>query len=556
MKSKLFLKKSIAFCAMTFISVTGFSQPYQTSYGDLHIETRFDQVYNTIYGPIYNIAVTTNDVNQEGSLQWDKNILYTDTETQNVLGSYRSGSLEALLRMYETTCNIKYIWEFMEQANEIYNIRRDRMGGASTSHYWFYTKVAWHGRILAPLAHFVQLVKNESNLNNVTIPLAHRPNFNNKTTIGQFADMINTNNIEVMTYLLSTKNLWRGADECMCKVNNIDDPCTTLMGDGKRKNVYELNMQAPFGCALIYMYLVNGNTSNTYGSKAVEMARAYLTSRGGILGYNSAAKAYTWYHDGWQEARHHLWGDNFGPWSNWYLDTEHEEDTGHGSIDISFPILYNKYYSNITGTITGNQYFEDYQMVRFKNTFSQLIFSNASAPFNCTVFGDCAGQVPEVETTSDVQMNAKSWIDLYKYDFVTNSEPNKVYEILMNYYISTESTLFVTPANYAGDCIVGLAGLCQANRDVEHVLCQAIPPKSLSVETSFNISPNPTNEKVTIQSAEEFQKVVVTDLMGKEVLVSDNSESFYVSGLENGSYFVVVYFKNGTLAKQTLIVSK
>lgn len=563
MKSKFFLKRSVALCAMAFLSFTGFSQ-----YGDLHIETKFDDVYDELYGPIYNIAWSNTHANNSpadmGSLEWDATEIHTNStqipallasmEAQNDLGSTRSGSLEGLLRMYEATCNMKYLWEFMEQATQIYNARADRMG-YSTHPYTFFNQVPWHGRILYPMAHFVHLVKTNSTLNAQTIPAAHQSNFKNNTTMGSFANMINADNIQIMDYLLITKGFWKSDEECICKVSSVGQPCTDIQENGERKNIAELNFQAPFGCALIYMYLANPARTD-YGVKAVHMARAYLVTGNGILGYNASANAYTWYHDGWQKVRHKIYMVPPYIWSAWEFDKEFKEDAAHGCWDIYFPLLYNKYYSSITGTITGNQYFEDYQLVRFKNTFSELIYE-PGYPFNCNVMGNCAGPMSGVTQESDVQMNMKCWIDFYKYDFVANSGSHKVYDILMTHYINHEAGYDIDDAHYGGVNMIGLAGLCQANRQKENILCSWTPPRTLlKLPNSFTLSPNPSTEKVMVISDETFNKVVVSDLMGKQLLVSENTDRFDSSILENGSYIVVVYFKDGTMATETLVVNK
>src|SRR5687768_5153048 len=112
------MKKSIigwkGMLAFLFLSTssTSFGQ-----YQNLAVQPRFDTVYTKLYGPIYNIGTTSNNINDQGQLTWVKSELYHQVfpgmytqlslNSQNALGSTRSGSLEALLRMYEATCEMK-----------------------------------------------------------------------------------------------------------------------------------------------------------------------------------------------------------------------------------------------------------------------------------------------------------------------------------------------------------------------------------------------------------------------------------------------------------------
>lgn len=549
---------SLKVLTIVYLLLTHISMPAQ--YGNLQIKNRFDQVYTQLYGPIYNINTTANNINDQGQLTWNKAQLYTSIDSENALGSTRSGSLEGLLRMYETTCDMKYIWEFMEQATHIYNITANKVGQSSAP-YWFINQVEWHGRILYPMAHFVHLVRSNPGLYNYTIPLLHRPNFANKTTIGAFADMQHINNVAVMDFLITTRGYWRGADECFCKVSTISDPCTNLAGNGLTKNIGELNFQAPFGMAFIYLYLSDPSRTD-YGVHAVEMARAYLTTRGGILTYNAANAAYLWYHDGWQQRRDHTW-------TAWYNDHEFFEDIGHGSFDILFPVLYNKYYSSITGVITSGQYFENYQMVRFKNTFSRLIFNNSltypagyssGVAFKCNVWGGCIG-MSGVSGPADIQMNAKCWIDLYKYDNTPGALGPKVYDILMGQYIHYESTLPINESNYGGVNMIGLAGLVEANWHNENILCPIARVNegsseadeglnAANTENALQIFQSPSTGNLSLRPNTEIKQINVYDMSGKEILKRDQLNEIPFSEFQNGIYWMHILYKDETVARR------
>ena len=544
--------------SVLFIGFAGLG--YSQSFGNLNINQRFDVVYNQLYGPIYNINSSTNNTSAQGMLTWDKTKLYEQVNgsytsasiaSQDALGSTRSGSLEALLRMYEITCDQKYLWEFMEQATQIINCRADKVvPQQSGSPYLFVNKVPWHGRILFPLAHFVHLVRSR-NLGSTIIPVSHRVNFNNKTTIGEFSDFVNVQNREMMDFLLT--QFWRTGDECMCKPASISEQPTTCKTKTGSNAIMELNFQAPFGSALLYMYLANTNEVS-YGVKVVEMARAYLFSHGTVLNVDGQ-NAYWWYHSGWQKTP--------GSGSNWSLRNEFYEDIGHGAWDIMFPILYNKYYSSFYGPITGGQYFEDYQLVRFRNTFTKKIYwqpaINPCADMNafyCNVVSSCSGNYPP-NTYSGYQMNAKNWTGFYKYDNVTGAQTGpSVYSIMMNYYITVESCLPITEANYGGVCIVGLADLAVANYDKENILCQINVggPKST---IPIQVSPNPSKDHFNISFDNDERKismVKVVDLSGKIVLNEKNTWKITVTGLKEGIYILNVTFDDGSETTEKIII--
>jgi hypothetical protein len=542
------MKKTITFVCTFICTVNYFAQ-----FGDLQINLRFDNVYSEIYGQIYNINSNNNNIFDQGQLTWDKSKLYeqgtyelgysqASIETQNRIGSERSSSLEALLRMYESTCDMKYIWEFMEQSSQIISCRADKVSPQqSSAPYLFTVRVPWHGRILFPLAHFVYLVQNK-NLSSISIPVNHRSNFLNKQTIGQFSNYVNTQNREMMDSLLT--KYWRNNDECMCKPKSISEPssCKTKIGPDA---ISDLNFQAPYGCALIYMYLANTNEIS-YGVKVVEMARAYLFSNGTVLtpytigGYTS----YGWSHTGWQKNK------------KGQLRNEYFEDIAHGAHDIIFPILYNKFYYNFYPYVTGGQYFEDYQLVRFRNTFIRNISnsisstcSNLQQSFNCNVVGTCFGHYGSQSYLS-YQMNAKNWMGLYVYDNVPGAIPgNSIYSILMNYYITTENCIPINQNNYSGISIIGLADMVVANREKEGLGCIqiGIPNNpSSKPESSSSIFPNPSKESISVSSNFEIKLISIYDLEGKLILsVNNNYNNILVSHLKEGVYIVNIQYLNG-----------
>lgn len=530
-----------------FLAALAFSATIRAQFGDLHIENRFDAVYTELYGPIYNINSSTNNINAQGSISYNKATIYSNTNDEVTLGSLRTGSLEALLRMYEATCNEKYIWEFMEQANQIVAIRADKITPQQSGWpYWFKNYVYMHGRLLTAFTHFVHLVKSRPNLQSASIPLSHRPNFGNFTTIGAFSDNLNTINRQTMDFLMT--RYWKtSGDDCMCKPSTISATCYNAPAG---LNVMELNMQAPFGCALLYLYLANpGEVS--YAVKTVQMARAYLFSQGNVLGYNSTYNAYVWHHDGWQK-------NSSGSLTNVFY-----EDIGHGGLDIMFPLLYNQYYDNFYSSITAGQYFEDYQMARFRNTFTKIIY-NGSIPtscipgntFDCNVYGTCSGHYGST-SMADYQMNGKNWTMLYKFDNVSGSQPGStVYSIMMNYYITVESCIPINSSNYGGIGIQGLADMAYANRQMEDLIfCPSslAPPSPTTLSTENFELKNPISESFVVPIG--ISDIRIYDMNGKEQAINRDQQTVFVKNLADGYYILLLKTSEQTIRKRIIISS-
>ncbi len=540
------------------------------TYGDLLIKQRFDQVYTQLYGAFYNIFSLSNNANDQGSITWNTSIdFYTNLggekpyPHQDALGSLRSGSLLGLLTMYEATCEDKYMWEFMEQATQIVAVRADRIGFTPSKPFWFVQSVYYHGRILMSFSKYVYLVKSNQNLYNKPIPLAHRVNFENKPTWGAFADWLNTINIGVMDYLMGSneRNYWRSGDECVCKPASIFNFCSD---SPTKKSILELNKQAPFGYSLIYMYLANGDSRIDYGTMAVRMARAYLTTNSGVLYYSSTNNSYSWFHDGWQRSRASI----FAPWTN--ESDDGVEDIGHAGWDIMFPVLYNKYYNLFYPHVTGGQYFENYQLVRFKNAFVRKVYNynyNIQQSyfdhntFNCNTDGNCLA-IPGMNggsgDISTFQSNAKVWTSLYKFDNVAGSQPGKVYDILMTFYNAVEKYYPINSDNYGGLNMSGLADMVSANYYMEGLgPCNAAYLKenaelSTDVIKEFSIS-NPATGYFLIPMEYEVESIKVFDVSGVLQPVSFESNICYIDKLSTGNYFVFLEL-NGELFRSKLMV--
>ncbi|HRP52805.1 MAG TPA: T9SS type A sorting domain-containing protein [Fluviicola sp.] len=254
---------------------------------------------------------------------------------------------------------------------------------------------------------------------------------------------------------------------------------------------------------------------------------------------------------------------------NGQLRNQYKEDIGHGAFDIMFPILYNKYYSTFYPYVTGGKYFEDYQMVRFRNTLTKSIYNpnhfstctSLQPTFNCNVTGTCTGHYygdnvssPAPNEYMNYQSNAKNWTGLYVFDNVAGAAPgSSVYSILMNYYINVESCLPITQNNYSGVSIVGLADLVVANYEKEGIGCSNVPQPP-SGPSSIVVSPNPVRDVISIASELEIIHVDVITFAGQVVQSDKNTSKINVSALEEGVYLLKVTLENQEIISEKIFI--
>ena len=70
---------------------------------------------------------------------------------------------------------------------------------------------------------------------------------------------------------------------------------------------------------------------------------------------------------------------------------------------------------------------------------------------------------------------------------------------------------------------------------------------------SFNVYPNPVNDRLYIETEAEVKEVVVYDVYGRRQQTTDNGQqtlSIDVTNLSNGVYFVKVVTENGEVVKR------
>jgi len=396
-------------------------------------------------------------------------------------------ALEGLLVMYETTDDKGYLYEFMKQATGIVLARRDHVFNQSYHPLWYRrtdyngnpdltsngTNTAFNGRILMILAHFNYIVQSDYNLIMTDIKLYGNENrtelYHNHNTFGEYANWIESEVDETLKWAITFNpniggngryNYWY-EDGCGINIKGIPH-------DLGCDQAGEINFQAPWAVAFLYMYIADNHQFYNYGVKTVQMAQAMFsvscnpaTSRALQHETVNGNNGYYWMHN---------------PWRDWRPEGNFIEDIGHSTNDIIFPIVYNRYKSLIHNHVTTGQYFEAYHMVRFRNTLTQKLWDSDLQGFHTFINGT-SGTVPLANPDYEgrefnhdkSKSSALSYMPLYEFDEVSTNTPPNVYNILMDLY----GNHFQSQTDYTddilnnGSTILGFANLVAAQWDKE-----------------------------------------------------------------------------------------
>jgi hypothetical protein len=419
-----------------------------------------------------------------------------DGEIFGGYGDNYSFRLESMIRMYETTGDKAYLITFVINAIEMQERRKDKLG-VTTKPVWAYKEsvadfnndnvnpnMYLDGLTIWPMAHFMDKVyrENRTELFNLAIPqIPNSKIVSNSfgitfTTFGQFAIWLGARAEETLIFYTydtpqnNNTNFW--GDNTRCYTNKPDDDGTQI-----------LNQQAGFGAALFYLGLANPNQD--YLDKAGYIGTAYkgnYTSTSScpiFLGtpiiltpvfQTLANNSYVWPGTGWQPLR--CGSCNAGTLaqslSSIQAYTDYE-DISHARQSLLYPFAINNKLS-----VNGTSLFNDYDMIKFRNTFALNIYAgvdNASCPqFHVAVdgddyskAGDCAEEFSGLNSKKQL---ALSYMPLYKYDSY-KTEGNDVYDIVMNYYNCDIANDVVKQKD--GVVILGLAETVAAQWDKECV---------------------------------------------------------------------------------------
>ena len=431
--------KSIYIFALCMLAMASLKSQ---SFHDLHIKEKYDDIFIGAYN--YPPGVLSFGNKDDGFL--------TDTNQNYNLGQH-GGVMESMLIMYETTKDKAYLYKFMEWTVGLFHYD---IGGLSHS----FLKLSlcesssclhFNARLLWPMAHFVYLVKVAEYNELYNEPIFDSVKYGNHATFGAFAELLYYRVEERLDWFLgvnplSNAVLWIDEDRGF----RHDLGSNTVNGGGAT----HLNFQLPWGMAMIYMYLSkpfsDPDHREDYGVKVVQLAKLYYnvtydkcanlsiqTTTEPVLHYDIINNSYWWYHNGWNLIFSNFCCHFVGiglecdrrPID---IKTEKKEDIGHGTWDIYFPILYNEFqFPYFHQHLTAGLYFEDYQMVMFRNTFTKNLYKGSNDFFMAVDATD--GPVDGTPRKSD----ALGWTALYKFDDLAGITPNVYDDIIMPFYEDT-----------------------------------------------------------------------------------------------------------------------
>lgn len=425
----------LVFAVSLKINISFGQQPYQ----DIPVKEKFDDVYSTFYDEVaYQYPIDELTYNEE-----------VDRNVPDNFGTYWAGTLDGLLDMYELTRDKAYLYKFIYPALHLQTIR-GQCAGCTQSMYSY--QMYHNGRAVWLMAHFVYLVYNSDLYGEPLLDVGSNSHYHPLNYYGNYSTFGDIANTFYSLVQLTIDNAdWIGDAYAFRKESNTPPGSPA-----------SLNEQAPWGLALTYMYLASrtsivGTELTAYGAKAAAMAALYMSDidmenkctcdsyHSLLLKNSSYNNSYWWYHNGWRIVNDDDCPLNFScfPYFPHYHQPkigdylQYKEDIGHGLLDILFPVLYNKYSSNFYPHITGNDYFENQHLVKFRNTFGENIFddSGGNKGFHASVDGQDAGTY----LGSNYQFNydtpdALAWMPLYKWDGMADAGAHNVYNINMDFF--------------------------------------------------------------------------------------------------------------------------
>ncbi len=106
------------------------------------------------------------------------------------------------------------------------------------------------------------------------------------------------------------------------------------------------------------------------------------------------------------------------------------------------------------------------------------------------------------------------------------------------------------------ESVIGHSGLYAQNICGNGQLgnCSLGIPENLN--QTINIFPNPTNDILSINSSQQLDKIIITDLLGKEIfqiIPNSNVTNIQMLGYESGLYFVKLYLNGNVNVKKILV---
>ncbi len=400
--------------------------------------------------------------------------LVADGNNDDLFGDRISKVLSSLLTMYETTGDKAYLIKFVKNSFIAQNVRND-IANSSNHPGWTEGESAQtpgrrylDGYILKSMAEFVYLVRLNPQLFSTPLPTSFLLNISSQffpqscITYGDYANWLGFRVNQTLDWYIDNDN-WDD-NKGMLDFNH---------------DALIINMQSGF--ALAFFYMGNSDPRQSYQDKANVIAGLYklqiiIDDRCNCGTYDapvfiiSIHNSYVWFDNGWTITKntHPCVSSCFPFYSGTgeqdnlpeYVATP--EDLSHGVPDLWVPLAYNRF--------APNSYFDQNDMIRWRNTFAKNIYDDGDFHNNCegNEISNVPACIPNGCPINQFRYAAFAWMPFYQWDEADNtaSAPN-VYDILMQLFISDFSN--GTPTSFNSAYYGGFGEVVKAQWDKECV---------------------------------------------------------------------------------------
>ncbi len=363
-------------------------------------------------------------------------MLHTNPWSNYQYGEQIGPTLEGYIRLYETTKDKGYLIKFVNLALKAVAWRQ--------TNYRFNDLLYMDGHLLWPLAHFIHLILIED------------------PDLASFGVMNNMGLIEVPTSTISANELpyqtiYTFHELASWLLVRCVESLDAIIADEWDYNVGfggAVNLQAAFAGALLHlghMGFVNSDYSGLQsyfdrGARLASLFRSHVNIDDDCSCSNYALpvlrtgshNSYWWYHSGWHVETVGSCINQCPPFFHFDqpdLDTfqEYIEDISHAIPTLIIPFMSHRYsvYTN------GFYPFTDTEMVRFRNTFTKLVWDANAGGFHNAVNGqDGPVYPPEYNGQFNLlRVNALAWMPLQRFDQTPGAAAgDQVYDVIMNLY--------------------------------------------------------------------------------------------------------------------------
>ena len=234
-----------------------------------------------------------------------------------------------------------------------------------------------------------------------------------------------------------------------------------------------------------------------------------------------------------------------------------EREIASIDIDTNFTLTHGEDYAYM------EYYFDNPVNVNGLFYIVEDVTGSSTRLFNVILTIDCYSEWPSLVRTAETdsienpwveweQHPINTWVDYWLPEDTASTyylRPNP-FEETQDYYIPSTCQMYFFPIFAETDSTLGDGINFDTNDTTDMCLYDA------TVDTYSNVSPNPANDVVTVQSSFKIREIEIHNTLGQVVLRkqgSQNIETIDVSNLQSGTYIVRIKTQRGFANKKILI---